>query len=173
MADDSGKSRVRVRFYRFQNRLKEKAAGTAGFKGSGELPADLLAEAQAHLEKMAEDYPDWVETLIDKMADQHRRCVDTPEKRRTYFEELRRVAHDMRGQGGTFGYPLISEMAESLYQFTGPNSGMSDNHVEIIKAHIDAMRAVITNRIKGDGGDTGKQLLEGLEQAIQKYERRR
>lgn len=171
MADDN-KARVRARFYRFQNRLKEKAAGAAGFQGGGEISSEKLAEAQAHLEKMAEDYPDWVSQLISDLSEQHRRCVDTPEKRRTYFEELRRIAHDMRGQGGTFGYPLISQMAESLYQFTGPNSGMTDNHVEIIKAHIDAMRVVIKDRVKGDGGEVGAQLLESLDQAIKKYESR-
>ena len=172
MADLAAKPKVKVRFYRFQNRLKEKAAGAAGFKGTGEIPAELLEQAEAALEKMSEDYPDWVSKLIESMGELHRRCVDTPEKRRSYFEDLRGVAHDMRGQGGTFGYPLISEMAESLYQFTGPNSGMSDNHVEIIKAHIDAMRAVIKNRIKGDGGDVGTQLMNGLQAAIKKYESR-
>lgn len=172
MADAAAKPKVKVRFYRFHNHLKEKAAGAAGYKGTGEIPPELLAQAEQALEKMSEDYPDWVAKLIDKLGDQHRRCVDTPEQRRSYFEELRNVAHDMRGQGGTFGYPLISEMAESLYHFTGPASGMSDNHVEIIKAHIDAMRAVIKNRVKGDGGEVGAQLLKGLEVAIKKYESR-
>lgn len=172
MAELAAKPKVKVRFYRFHNRLKEKAAGAAGFKGTGEIPAELLQEAEAALEKMSEDYPDWVSKLIDRLGEQHRRCVDTPELRRSYFEELRSVAHDMRGQGGIFGYPLISEIAESLYLFTGPTSGMSDNHVEIIKAHIDAMRVVIKNRINGDGGDVGTQLMKGLEAAIKKYEGR-
>jgi hypothetical protein len=172
MAEAADKPKVKVRFYRFHNRLKEKAAGAAGYKGTGEIPAELLAKAEEALEKMSEDYPDWVSKLIDRLGDQHRRCVDTPEKRRSYFEELRSIAHDMRGQGGTFGYPLISEMAESLYQFTGPSSGMSDNHVEIIKAHVDAMRVVIKNRIKGDAGDIGIQLMKSLHAAIKKYEGR-
>jgi len=172
MAEAAEKPKVKVRFYRFHNRLKEKAAGAAGYKGTGEIPAELLAQAEAALAQMSEDYPDWVSKLIERMGDQHRRCVDTPEKRRSYYEELRRIAHDMRGQGGTFGYPLISEVSESLYLFTGPNSGMSNNHVEIIKAHIDAMRVIIKNRISGDGGDIGKQLLQSLDAAIKKYEGR-
>jgi hypothetical protein len=169
VAEPGVKPKVKVRFYRFQNRLKEKAAGAAGFKGSGEISSDLLAKAEAALQQMSEDYPDWVSKLVDKLYEQHRRCVDTPGQRRSFFEELRRVAHDMRGQGGTFGYPLISEVAESLYQFTGPHSGQSDNHIEVIKAHIDAMRVIIRNRVKGDGGAIGEQLLKALQAAIQKY----
>jgi hypothetical protein len=46
---------------------------------------------------------------------------------------------------------------------------MSDNHVEIIKSHIDSMRVVIKDRINGDGGEIGMELKRSLEAAIEKY----
>lgn len=162
--------KVQVRFYRFKNKLKEKTLGLAPV-GDDQITfdEDLLAEATAAMEEMAEDYPDWVSVLIDKLAEEHRRCVDTPEHRYRYFEALHAIAHDMRGQGGTFGYPLISDFSDGLYDFTTKNSGTSDNHVEIIKAHIDSMRVVIKQRVSGDGGEIGKQLKVGLDAAIKKY----
>lgn len=162
------KPKIRVRFYRFQNRLKERAGG-AGHKGTGEIPAEILAKAQAALEEMAEDYPDWVMRLIKELTEQHRRCVDTPERRRAFFEQIHAIAHDMKGQGGTFGYPLVSAFAESLYDFTHGRASLTDNHVEIIKAHVDGIRVVITQRISGDGGEAGQALLAGLQEAIRKY----
>jgi len=165
------KPKIQVRFYRFQNRLKEKAGGAgAGAQGGGTIPEDVLAQATAALEQMAEDYPDWVARLIKELYEQHRRCVDTPDQRRAFFKTIRDIAHDMRGQGGTFGYDLISTFADSLYDFAGRSSGMTDNHVEIIKAHIDAMNAVIKGRVRGDGGDIGRALTKSLEEAIAKYE---
>ena len=128
-----------------------------------------MEQAEAALAEMAEDYPDWVSGLIDQLSDQHRRCVDTPEERKIYFEEINRIAHDMKGQGGTFGYPLITSFSDSLYGFSYSKGVLTDNHVELIKAHIDSMRAVISNRVKGDGGEIGKQLTEGLNQAIEKH----
>lgn len=166
MAD---KPKIQVRFYRFQNRLKEKAGG-AGAQGTGSIPEDVLAQATEALEKMAEDYPDWVARLLTELYEEHRRCVDTPDQRRAFFKAIRDVAHDMRGQGGTFGYDLISDFSDSLYDFAGRSTGMTDNHVEIIKAHIDAMNAVIKGRVRGDGGDVGRALKKGLEEAIAKYE---
>ncbi|NVJ97585.1 MAG: Hpt domain-containing protein [Alphaproteobacteria bacterium] len=161
------RKKVIVRFYRFKNRLKEKTAGLAPGKVS--ISAEALEAAEKALEKMAEDYPDWVSGLIVKLQEQHGRCVDTPEKRRDCFEAINHIAHDMKGQGGTFGYPLITTIADSLYGFTYSREGITDNQVELVKAHLDAMRAVIRGRVSGNGGEIGEKLIEGLNQAIAKY----
>ncbi len=163
-------AKVSVRFYRIKNKLKEKTLGLGPVDDDDiSFDDDLMAKATAALEEMAEDYPDWVGALIQQLSDVHRRCVDTPEQRFQHFEQLHAIAHDMRGQGGTFGYPLISNFSDGLYDFTGTKAATTDKNVEIIKAHIDAMRVVIKSRISGDGGDIGKQLKDGLEAAIKKY----
>jgi len=163
-------AKVSVRYYRHKNKLREKTLGLAPMNDD-EITFDeeLMEKAMAALEEMSEDYPDWVTTLIEQLADVQRRCVDTPEQRFQHFEQLHAIAHDMRGQGGTFGYPLMSNFADGLYDFTGVTTATSDKNVEIIKAHIDAMRVVIKERISGDGGDIGTQLKTGLEAAIQKF----
>jgi len=162
--------KVSVRFYRHKNKLREKTLGLAPMNDD-EISFDevLMAQAMAALDDMAEDYPDWVSGLIDRLAEVHRRCVDTPEQRYQHFEQLHAIAHDMRGQGGTFGYQLISDFSDGLYEFTRTNTSTSDKNVEIIKAPIDAMRVVIKDRVSGDGGETGSLLKAGLEAAIKKY----
>ncbi|MFC3051255.1 hypothetical protein [Kordiimonas pumila] len=160
---------VIVRFYRFKNRLREKTAGLA--PGSAGISPEALAAAEQALSKMAEDYPDWVSGLVGKLQEQHGRCVDSPEKRNEYFEAINHIAHDMKGQGGTFGYPLITTFADSLYGFTTKRAGdISDNQVELVKSHVDAMRAVIRGRVSGDGGDIGIKLTDVLNAAIAKYQ---
>lgn len=160
---------IKVRIYKIRNKLKDKAAGL----GSTELvlDPDALAEAEAMFAKMGEDYPDWAGGLIKTMADLHRRCVDTPAERRPLFEQITAIAHDLKGQGGTFGYPLISSFASSLNRFSSRRSDFQDSHVEIIKAHVDALRAVIRDRIAGNGGEIGAALTKGLEAVIARYER--
>lgn len=160
-----------VRFYRFKNRLKEKTIGLGG--GAGTVSAEALQKAQEALEAMAEDYPDWVNGLITELGNYHGRCVDTPEKRPDFFAEMHNIAHDMQGQGGTFGYPLITSFAESLHSFTVPTKNeITDNMVELVKAHIDAMRAVIKGRVSGDGGKLGAELEASLNEAIERYKNR-
>ncbi|GHF29615.1 hypothetical protein GCM10017044_26110 [Kordiimonas sediminis] len=159
---------VIVRFYRFKNRLRDKTAGLSA--GGASISVEALEAASQALEKMSEDYPDWVSGLIAKLQEQHGRCVDTPENRKDFFEEINHIAHDMKGQGGTFGYPLITAFSDSLYDFTTTKSGITDNMIEVVKAHIDAMKAVIRGRVSGDGGEVGATLTRTLNEAIAKYD---
>ncbi len=166
---EAPKPKVRVRLYRFRNRLKDKAAGLGGDVPLV-LDEALLAQAEQLFEDMAEDYPDWVSRQLEQLLELHRRCVDTPDARRSLFEQINAIAHDMKGQGGTFGYGLVTTIATSLNRFSSLRTAIQDRHVEIIKAHIDAMRAVIRDRLKADGGETGMALVKGLETVISRFD---
>lgn len=169
-AEGSKPRKVMVRYYRFRNALREKALGGQVPSGPGVISEEALAAAQEQFEKMAEDYPDWVQSVLSKLHEQHSRCVDTPALRHSCFKRLNEIAHDMKGQGGTFGYNLISSFAVSLYEFTRPRDTYSDEVVELVKSHVDAMKAVIVGRVKGDGGQVGKELTESLHKAIDKFQ---
>ena len=161
------KGRTRVRFYRMRNRLKDKIGGGDGDGVAIDMRA--LEAAAAEFDRMAEDYPDWVQSHIKELYAHCRRSVDTPEDRARHFGRINEIAHDMRGQGGTFGYPLISHFGDSLYDASlfATGAPISDNHVEIVMAHVDAMNAVIKGRISGDGGAIGRELRLTLEMAIE------
>ena len=159
-----------VRFYIIRNILKDKASGGGVGPGDkGGIPIEAIQAAEAEFNKMAEDYPDWVQSLIDELSENYRRCIDTPETRHENVATIHDIAHDMKGQGGTFGYPLITNFGESLYKCTHKSEECSDNLVGLIKAHVDGMKAVIKGRVAGDGGEIGQELLASLEKAIEKY----
>ena len=168
--DPAGRSaKPRTRFFRFRNRLKEKALGGGG-GGPPSFNLEALKKAEAEFEKLAEEYPDWVQDSLTSLSEEWAGATScSPKERAPQFSKINDLAHEMRGQGGTFGYPLISAFGKSLYSFTGPDAGRSDNHMEIVKAHIDAMKAVIGGRVEGDGGEIGQQLEKALDAAIKKY----
>jgi hypothetical protein len=167
---DPGKPAVKVRLYRFRNVLKDKTAGAGGAPGEAlTIDPKAMESANAALEKMSEDYPDWVAKLVVDLREHLMRCIDTPADRLKHYAKIREIAHDMKGQGGTFGYPLITTFSSSLVDCVGPKSGTTDSHVEIIKSHIDSMSAVIKDRVKGNGGEIGKALSIGLKNAIEKH----
>jgi hypothetical protein len=164
------KPKITVRLYRTRNRLLEKAGGGMGATAASmEFPSHILEETEHLFEEMISDYPDWVQGPLNTLTELVNTCAEFPEKRIVNFTKINEIAHEMKGQGGTFGYPLVSTFGDSLYDFTGPNAGLTDNHVEIVKAHVDAMRATIHGRIQGDGGQVGNELKTMLHMAIQRY----
>ena len=153
-----------VWFFRLNNALKSKVGG-GGSREPGTLPKNILDLAEKELEHTALDFADWAMSYISKLGQLSTDALMKPTLRKTLFEEMNLVAHELRGQGGTFGYPLITVFAKSLHEATESGAPLDDPAVEVVKAHVDAMRAVIRERVKGDGGEIGQALLKGLEQA--------
>jgi hypothetical protein len=164
---ETAKPPVRVRFYRFRNALKEKLSGGAG--DGQPISTEMLEKATAALDKMAEDFPDWVATHVAELRALHGRLVDTVETRRKTLDAIRSLAQELKGQGATFGYPLVTSFALSLQDCAGPSAPLTDSHVEIVKAHVDSIAAVVKDRVKGLGGQVGKDLTEQLKAAIEKH----
>ena len=74
------------------------------------------------------------------------------------------IAHDIKGQGGSFGYDLMTLIANELCRLIERQDGFGEAEVQAVKVHIDAMKLVIQNRMKGDGGANGQALVEGIRQ---------
>jgi hypothetical protein len=81
--------------------------------------------------------------------------------------DCRAQLHDISGQAGTLGFPLITTVCRSLGRFlrldlATPVVG------ELIAIHLAALRSIAAQRIAGDGGATGRALEAELQQAIEK-----
>ena len=161
---------VKVRLFRLRNRLKDKTAGLGGNDAVMALDADALAKAEEALASASQDYPQWALQTVAQMTALHKQCQQPDAATIELFDRLRRMAHDLKGQGGTFGYPLVTSIAQSLHRFVSPGEKATVTRLEIIKSHIDALRVVLKEQIKSEGGDSGKMLLAGLQAAIRKHE---
>ncbi|HKJ73650.1 MAG TPA: hypothetical protein VKA19_05990 [Alphaproteobacteria bacterium] len=155
-----------VRFYRFANQLKSKTGVPPG--ASARISPEMLRKAQAAIDEMAQDYPDWAIGQVDQLAERHKRLVFSPHARMELYKDVNRIAHDMKGQGGTFGYPLVSTIAESLYRLSTMGAKYTDEEVEIVKAHIDSIRIVLQNRERSPDSITGQRVQRALDAVIRK-----
>jgi DNA-binding response OmpR family regulator len=160
-----------VWYWRLPNTLRDKAA--SGFGGSnvkGELPAGLLEEAEQQLERAALDFTTWALEYLAKLADLCTEALMEPGRRSRHFGEIHTLALELRGQGGTFGYPLVSQIGKMLFDLTIEGCREDDNAVEIVKCHVDAMRAVLREKVAGDGGQVGQAVIRGLTDSIKKFQ---
>ncbi len=82
------------------------------------------------------------------------------------IERCRRLAHDLKGQGTTFGYPLLTEFAGSLSRLLAEGQAGDPLLGQLVGLHVKAIAAVVQGRITGDGGETGLALRQGFERTI-------
>jgi tryptophan 2,3-dioxygenase len=169
MSDDDNESGAKkpksdsVQIFNPPHLLKHKVKG-----GGGPSP-EMLAKAQEAISKMSDDYPTWAIQDVDRLEGHVATLAAGDETKGEKVREAFHVAHDMRGQGGSFGYPLVTRIANSFCRFTEKMETLDDGAIGILQTHVNALRAVIGNRVSGTGGATGTQIADGLEQAVQKY----
>lgn len=149
------------------NRLREKVGGVPGKMGS--INPEAIEKAERKVEEIAVDYPDFAAKEIGELQDAFQKCQEPGGDQAAYLKKINRLVHDMRGQGSSFGFPLLTEFANSLFHFTDTITSASFEQMEIIKAHIDVMHIVAQQKMRGDGGAVGQQLKQTLKIAIEKY----
>jgi len=121
--------------------------------GSGGIDQEQIARAEADRAALAVEYLAWAAADLQKMRALAERLAD-----RAAIERLYAVAHDVKGQGGSFGYPLMTAIADSLCRLLKLVQD-ADAARPAIAAHLDAMAQVLGERWAGGQGTRGEALL--------------
>ncbi len=81
-------------------------------------------------------------------------------------DEVYKIAHELRGQGGSYGYPLVTRFGDQLCRYLDAADGLDAKSLVIVKATADAIAVVINSKVAGDGGDTGRALVAMLDKVL-------
>lgn len=163
---------VRAIYFRSSNRIRHKI-GAKNFSEPLYFDPLIVQAAEKRIQALVGDYADWVKKYISSMTASEAALSPDPESRQSnkkHIANINRIAHELRGQSGTFDYPLITKLSKSLYEATSdPDRQITGDRKNLIDAHIDAIRTVFKNRITGDGGEVGLAVLHDIEVAVHKY----
>ena len=132
--------------------------------GPGAVDLATLERAENVIAGMADSYLEWVQEDLVRIEAAYKKLAAAAKPRKEEAEQVFQVAHDIKGQGGSFGYDLMTLIANELCRLIERQDEFGDAEVQAVKVHIDAMKLVIQNRMKGDGGTNGKALVEGIRQ---------
>ena len=124
-------------------------------------------EAQAVISDLSAQYPSWAMSDVKKLNRLYDEAYHTNGSTRNELikGDLYRTAHDIKGQGATFGYPLMTELGAHLCTYIKNTSNFSDEKLSLIATDIHDMENVLEQKLIGDGGQTGKQILNRLKSA--------
>jgi hypothetical protein len=180
MSDDKpdqppARPQAKTRIFKPRNKLKAKVTSGQQPLAPGEeggFSKAALEKAEAELADAAARYAEWSRATLDELMEFYREAsTGAGDVRQQAVRKISHIAHELRGQGGTFGYPLVTSFASSLFRFTENDSAISDERLMVIKAHCDAIRVVLLQNITGDGGEIGQALVKALQQGIEKFQK--
>jgi hypothetical protein len=127
---------------------------------AGPTAAEFVARAEAALKGLAAEYErraaQDVAGLKALLAELKAGAPSQPT-----WDSLHRIAHDMKGQGGTFDYGLVSDIAERFVGFlkrTTPGAHAAGS----IGRFIEALATVLDTKLTGNGGEAGAAILASI-----------
>mgnify|MGYP005999816021 CR=1 FL=1 len=124
-----------------------------------ELDADAVPDADSFLEWIGED----IARAKQALAAANDKPGDNQAEIRAIFE----VVHNVKGQGGSFGYDLLTTVGGSLCNYLRvETASASDKQLKVIAAHFAAVDFVLEHNLKGEGGEIGAQLTGKIAQLV-------
>ena len=143
------------------NSLKLKLGGGR----LGAIDPAAIARAEAALKSLSSNFTQWLADEITKLEGARQQVkVDgiTPAS----MENLYLRAHDLKGLGTTYGYQLITRIAGSLCRMIDDKDKRTTTPLELVDAHIDAIKAAVRDDIKSDEHPVGSILVLELERRV-------
>ncbi len=126
---------------------------------------ETLARAEEATTALRANYTEWARIDVDHTQALLDAAKKGPEGRREKLDLLYAAMHNIKGQGTSFGYPLVTRLGKSLCRLIAPSRALDDAGLKIAQAHLDALKLVLDQKIAGTGGEVGEKLaarLEGL-----------
>lgn len=138
------------------NRLK-KAVRVVGAADE----RDPITDAEEAFEQLSVQFDNWMDDECTQL-DRARQLVRAEGFTEAARQSLFRAAHDIKGHGATFGFPLAADVADSLCRVIEHSADLSRVPLAVIDQYVDAVRAIIREHDRADADRTAVALAQGL-----------
>ena len=143
--------------------LRDKVGDT----GPGDSVKAMLARADKAVEVLSVEFVHWINDDLERLQTAHDELTSNPDDPRSVMDKVYNVAHDMRGQGGSFGFPLITRVGSSLCRYIeGRDWASASSDLQVVSAHIGALKVVLSRNLRGDGDEVSRKVADELEALV-------
>lgn len=127
-----------------------------------EDPETFFAAADGAIAAAADAFLDHAREDLAVLRQSFLCALETPEEREDSLRRAYTIAHDLKGQGTSYGFSLMTEVAALLCAALRSPRTEDSAWRRVARAHIEALGLVIEQGIRGDGGALGRRVVERL-----------
>ena len=131
----------------------------------GAIDPSAIAKAEAALKSLSGNFAQWLNDEVVKLDAARQRVRDEGVTAET-METLYLRAHDLKGLGTTYEFPLITRIGASLCRLIDDKDKRLTVSMPLVDAHIDGIKAAVRDDIKTDEHPVGRVLIEELERKV-------
>ena len=150
------------------NKLRQKTGG-----GGGITEEEAVKRGEEAIAALGDRFIMWANDVLanceSDLAQIAKGGAEGAEGARALFSR----AHNLKGDGGTFGYALVTEIGALLSEYLitldgAPADAPRVPRQDICRMHIEALRRVLNENIRGAGGPIERAVIDGLDKAVTK-----
>ena len=145
------------------NTLKVKIGGQMA-----KVDMAAIAKAEAALASLSSNFDDWISDEVTKL-EAARRQVGEDKLSGLAGKQLFNCAHDLKGLGTTYGFPIVTQIADSLSKITQTQELREQAPLFLVDAHVDTIRAAVKSNIRNVDHPVGKILIAELRNKTQDF----
>lgn len=153
----------RPEMIRRPNILRSKVGGSFGG-----IDAAAVARAEEALKTLSSQFGQWLQDEMVKLEAAENAIRSEGYNAQT-AEALYFRAHDLKGLGTTYEYPLVTRVAGSLCRLMDDAEHRLNAPWPLIEAHISAIRAIVRDKIQAEDHPVGRELAEALEAQVKAF----
>jgi hypothetical protein len=129
---------------------------------------ETLVRADQALQELSADMRQWLRADIDRLH-AARLAAERDGWSAAALESLFSIAHDIKGTGATYGSLLATKLAASLCRSIETDTGKAAarRNPALVRAHVDALRAVGRDRVHFNAHPIGFAVLHELEALVE------
>lgn len=158
--------------------MTDRAAKLIDPRAEGHRTLDLKAplfdeaaitRAQETLKALSGSMEQWLDADIERLQ-VARTDAEGMGWSDTALESMMSAAHDLKGMGATYGFPIITDIAASLCRLIETEAGKAAARANsaLVCAHVDALRAAARERIVDATHPIGRALLQALASHVER-----
>jgi hypothetical protein len=154
--------RATGRLLKFPSALKRKVGPI------GPLDEELVSRAEAALSRLSNNFGPWLAEEVTRLAGARANIRSSGYNAETAAALNIRV-HEIKSLAATYGFPLVTQIAESLCRLVENEDTRLDAPIYLLDAHIDAIKAAVRDGVRSDDDETGRALLAALDQQVRSF----
>ncbi len=141
--------------------------------GSGPLDERVVEACQKVMDRNDVDF---TPLAVGFLSELEKAIEDTKKGKLKTKEAVKAMTSpvmQLKANAATFRYELIGNLANVMLSFLESIKSLDEDVISIVEAHQKTLSAILAKKMKGQGGEPGKQLEDELKDACKRYFRRK